>query len=337
MMNRKKQVNGMKYLAIDVGGTYTKYAVMDENSEFYEKDKVPTATGSLEEFVEMLAAVYEEHKDTVSGIAVSSPGVIDSECGFLYNGGSIFCLKNINLVEILEKRCGVPVTVENDAKCAALAEVWKGVLSDCRDALALIIGTAVGGAVICDRKILRGKNFMAGEFSYMFTDTKDCMNRKKILAHTGGVPGLIRMVSEKKGIPKDSLDGEKIFSMANCGDGETLECLRSFCRGLAVQISNCQFVTDPERVAIGGGISVQPLLIQMIKEELKKINAVFPHSMPIPDVAACKFFNDSNLIGALYVHLRAREEKLDMNKVMEFLSLVQDRREGKYLREMFMK
>lgn len=327
----------MKYLVIDVGGTFTKYAVMDENSDFYEKDKVPTAKASLEEFVEMLVTIYEDHKDTVSGIAVSSPGVIDSECGFMYNGGSIFCLKNINLVEILEKRCGVAVTVENDAKCAALAEVWKGVLSDCRDALALIIGTAVGGAVICDRKILRGKNYMVGEFSYIFTDTKDCMNRKKLLAETNGVPGLIRMVSEKKGIPAEELDGEKIFSMANCGDGEALECLREFCRGLAVQISNYQFVIDPERVAIGGGISVQPLLLQMIKEELKKINAVFPYSMPIPDVAACRFFNDSNLIGALYVHLRAQEEKLDMNKVMEFMSLVQDRREGKYLREMFMK
>lgn len=226
--------------------------------------------------------------------------------------------------------------MENDAKCAALAEVWKGVLSDCKDAIALIIGTAVGGAIICDGKILRGKNFMAGEFSYIFTDTKDCMNRKKLLAETNGISGLIQLVSQKKKIKADELDGEKIFSMANYGDKETLECLRIFCRGLAVQISNYQFITEPERVAIGGGISVQPLLIQMIKEELKKINAVFPHDMPIPDVTACKFFNDSNLIGALYVHLRAQEEKLDMNKVIEFMSLVQDRREGKYLRELFM-
>jgi len=309
----KRSRAGMKYLVIDVGGTFTKYAVMDESSEFYEKSTVPTARDSLEDFVEMLATIYGDYKDTVSGIAVSAPGIIDSDCGFMYNGGSVFCLKNLNLVEILEKRCGVAVTVENDAKCAALAEVWKGVLSDCRNAVALIIGTAVGGAVICDRKILRGNNFMAGEFSYIFTDARDCMNRNKLLAKTGGVPGLIAMVSEKKGIPKEELDGEKIFSMANCGDGETLECLRAFCSGLAVQISNYQFIIDPQRVAIGGGISVQPLLLQMIKEELKKINAVFPHSMPVPDVAACKFFNDSNLIGALYVHLRAQEGKLDIN------------------------
>lgn len=327
----------MKYLVIDVGGTFTKYAIMDEDSNFYEKNKVPTAKDSLEAFITMLVNVYENYKDTVSGIALSSPGVIDSERGFMYNGGSIFCLKNINLVEILERRCNVAVTVENDAKCAALAEVWKGSLSDCKDAIALIIGTAVGGAIICDRKILRGKNFMAGEFSYIFTDTKDCMNRKKLLAETNGVPGLIQLVSEKKKINTDKLDGEKIFSMANCGDKETLECLQIFCRGLAVQISNYQFITDPERVAVGGGISVQPLLIQMIKEELKKINTVFPHDMPIPDVAACKFFNDSNLIGALYVHLKAQEDKLDMNKVIEFMSLVQNRREGKYLRELFTK
>ncbi|KAI4446774.1 hypothetical protein C823_001292 [Eubacterium plexicaudatum ASF492] len=50
-----------------VGGTFTKYAVMDENSNFYGKDKVPTATGSLEEFVDMLVAIYENYRDTVCG------------------------------------------------------------------------------------------------------------------------------------------------------------------------------------------------------------------------------------------------------------------------------
>lgn len=52
----------MKYLVIDVGGTFTKYAIMDEDSNFYEKDKVPTAKASLEEFVEMLVTIYGNYK-----------------------------------------------------------------------------------------------------------------------------------------------------------------------------------------------------------------------------------------------------------------------------------
>lgn len=326
----------MRYLSIDVGGTFTKFAIMDEECVFYEKDKVPTRKNNLEEFTDMLVEIYNKYKDTVNGIAICAPGVIDSETGFMYNGGSIFCIKNINIVEILESRCHVPVTIENDAKCAALAEVWRGALAECRNSMALIIGTAVGGAVIIDKKVLKGRNFMSGEFSYIFTDESCCHDRSQLLAEKGGVPGLIRLVSEKKNVPEKDLDGEIIFSLANQGDKDTIECLKIFCRQLAVQISNYQFIVDPERIAIGGGISVQPVFLETIKEELKKINSVFPYSLPVPEVVTCRFFNDSNLIGALYVHLKSKEENIDVNKVREFLNCMNDRREGRYLRELFM-
>lgn len=80
----------------------------------------------------------------------------------MYTGGSLFCISNVNIVEILEQRVGIPVTVENDAKCAALAEIWQGSLKECQNAVVVVCGTAVGGAVICNREIVSGKNFMAG-------------------------------------------------------------------------------------------------------------------------------------------------------------------------------
>ena len=333
----------MKYLCIDVGGTYTKYAVMDEECDFCLKDKVPTVYDTLEHFVDMLAGIWrknqallQERGEEIAGIALSSAGVIDSETGFMYNGGSLTTISNINIVEILEKQCGVPVTVENDAKCAALAEVWRGALKGCRNAAAVICGTAVGGAVICNGKVVRGKRFMAGEFSYLLTESSDPMNPEWIFAQTGGVPALIRMVAEKKHIPAEELDGEKVFSMANCGDEEAMECIRRYACRIAMQINNCQYIFDPDRVAVGGGISAQPLFIQMIREELKKLNGIYPYVMPIPEVVPCQFFNDSNLIGALYVHLKSQEEKISIEKVEELMSLVGERREGRYLREMLM-
>lgn len=72
----------------------------------------------------------------------------------------------------------------------------------------------------------------------------------------------------------------------------------------------------------------------MIREELKKINTVYPHNIPIPEVVTCKYFNDSNLIGALYVHLQAKEERLNPEKVKAFMELLEGRREAEYLREM---
>ena len=333
----------MKYLVIDIGGTYTKYAVMDEECTFYIKDRIPTVCDTLEHFTDMLAGLYQENEkiceedgDHIQGIALSSAGVIDSETGFMYNGGSLFCIKNINIVELLEKQCGVPVTVENDAKCAALAELWRGSLAGCRNAAALICGTAVGGAVICDGKLLKGRRFMAGEFSYLLTESTDPFNENWVFAQSGGVPALIRLAAEKKQIPEEELDGEKIFSMANCGDEEAIDCIRVYANRIAMQINNCQYIFDPDRIAVGGGISAQPLFIQMIREELKKLNAVYPHVMPVPEVVACRFFNDSNLIGALYVHLKSKEKHIDINKVEELIAMLQGRREGVYLKEMLM-
>lgn len=324
----------MRYLAIDVGGTFTKYAVITEECLILEKDKIPTVTEPLEEFIASLVNIYEKYKGQVDGIALSMAGIIDSETGFMYTGGNLTCITNLNIVEMLKRRCGVHVTVENDAKCAALAEVWKGSLMDCNDAVVVVCGTGVGGAVIHDRKVLKGVHNMTGEFSYVITDAEQEYSLDHTLAGSAGIRNLLEYVSESTGIPKEELDGEKIFSMANCGDEKAIEGIREYVRRIAIQINNYQFILDPERIVIGGGISVQPLFLQMIKEELKKINAIYPWHMPIADVSVCKFFNDANLIGAVYVHMKSKERTLDIDKINELLDMVKDRREGQYLLEL---
>lgn len=148
---------------------------------------------------------------------------------------------------------------------------------------------------------------------------------------------MLALVAAKKGIPSEQLTGEWIFSQANQGDQEVLECLQQYCRRLAISISNCQFVADPEKIAIGGGISVQPIFLEMIKEELRKLNQIFPYTMPLPDVVTCKFFYDSNLIGAPYVHLKSKETSIDIDKVREFMDSVKGRPEERYLQELFAK
>ncbi len=323
------------YLVIDIGGTFTKYAIMDAESNFVYQDKMPTEQKDLSSFIDSLVELYNRFSKAyeIEGIAISSPGMIDSNTGFMYNGGSLFFIDKINIVEILENRCAVKVSVENDAKCAALAEVWRGSLADCRNSIALILGTAVGGAVIIDKKVLKGIHYMAGEFSYIFTDGKNYKSRSQLLAEQAGVPGLIGLVAEKKKMDQSKLNGEIIFSMVNQGDKEVLEALRVYCRRIAIQISNYQFLIDPEKVAIGGGISVQPILLELIREELRNLGEVFPYTMTIPEVTTCKFFNDSNLIGALYVHLKSKEEKIDVEKFQEFMKFVEGRPEGKRLKE----
>lgn len=294
----------MTYLVIDVGGTFTKYALMDRAGKFLEKGKFPTVKTSSSDFLESICQLQAAYP-TVEGIALSSAGVIDSKDGIMRNGGSLDFIENLAIADILEERCHIPVTVENDAKCAALAELWQGSLADCQNAVAMIIGTAVGGAVIVDRKVLNGKDLLAGEFSYILTDSSDSLNWRKNFAINGGLPALIEAVADQKNLSLDQVSGELIFDWAKAGDRETLRSLRDYCHLLASQLVNLHFIVNPDRFAIGGGVSEQSLFIRLIQEEIDKLIASYPFPVAKPEVVSCQFHNDANLLGALYVHLEA--------------------------------
>ena len=297
----------MNYLAIDIGGTFIKYAVITESAEIISKGKKPTDTENLDVFLDTLEEIYRENEESnPAGVAISMAGGIDVDSGYAYNGGGVRCIQNLEIVNILEERLKVPVTIENDAKAAALAEVWKGNLSDVRDGIVIVIGTAIGGAVIIDRKVLRGKNLMAGEFSYISIGEPGKPAWTDIWGNTGGARGLIQMTAAKKGLDPESLDGVAVFEMVNGGDAEARAALREYTDLLAQQIMNLQVVINPERFVVGGGISCQPVLFEELSKSVQVISDTFFGNVPVPDIMPCRFFNDSNLIGALYAHLTRR-------------------------------
>ena len=297
----------MNYAVIDVGGTFTKYAVMTAEGEFLRKGKIPTETEDIDLFLKSIAGIYEEaaaKEGDIAGVALSMPGFLDVETGYAYNGGGVYCVREMNLIEALRKRIPVPVTMENDARCAALAEFWHGNLAGCRNAAAVILGTGVGGGIIVNGEILRGKHFVAGELSYfIFDDMGDELDEKKLASLAASARGLVGMVAEAKGMPEDELDGVKVFKMIEEGDETVREILWKFAGNVARIICIIQIIIDPERVVVGGGISTQPLLIEMIRKQAEKTMKLFYWSdMPVPEIEPCRFFNDSNLIGALYSH-----------------------------------
>ena len=297
----------MNYAVVDVGGTFIKYAVMTAEGEFLQKGKIPTETQDLNLFLESIANIYREaaaNQGDIAGVALSMPGFLDVETGYAYNGGGVRCVKEINLIEALRERIPVPVTMENDARCAALAELWHGNLAGCRNAAAVILGTGVGGGIIVNGEILRGKHFVAGELSYfMLEDMGVEFDEKTIAARAASARGLVSMVAEAKGIPEEELDGVKVFRMIDDGDAAVREILWKFAGNVARLICNIQIIIDPERVVVGGGISTQPLLIEMIRDQARNMMKLFSWTeLPVPDIVPCKFFNDSNLIGALYSH-----------------------------------
>ncbi len=296
-----------KCLCIDVGGTAIKHGVIDSQLNLSCKGEVTTPYEGVEAYLDALEQIYRQAQDQVQGIAMSVPGVIDSENGICLSGGNLRFIENFNLAEELGKRVNVPVSVMNDAKSAAMAEARWGALSDCRDGIVIVLGTGIGGALIKDGKVHFGKSFAAGEFSFI-TLGENMDSADDTWAGRAGNPRLRRLVASAKGIEDpESITGFDVFAWAEEGDPLVLMALEQFTRGIAHMIVNLQVIYDPDRFAIGGGISRQPLLLKYIQKNLDYFYSQFKWPGQRADVTTCKFFNDANLIGA-YSYFLSRFE-----------------------------
>ena len=304
-----------QYLVIDVGGTDIKYAIMDKDLTFIEKGikNTPYEHG-LQGFLDTIAKIYHLYGEQVEGIAISMPGVIDSEAGYCYTGGNLVYNAGQPIAKLLAEKCNTKVHIENDGKCAALAEYWKGELKGCKNGLVMILGTGIGGGIIIDGKLLRGAHFFAGELSYLDINADKWEDMDSCFAMKYGAVPMIRKIKEAKGIEDESFDGIRDFEFINAGDEQALEIFRQFARGIANQLCNLQVVLDMEVVAIGGGISRQDIVIDTIKKcwdevidkhPAKKFGTVLPQAR----LTRCEFTSDANLVGALYGYLDYYERR----------------------------
>lgn len=301
----------MKICVLDIGGTFVKAALMDEEGHFIKKWKVKSKTQDEESFLETLDECIRECVDQMDGIAISMPGKIDSENGIAITGGAFAFINNMPIVALLEEKYHVKVAVDNDGKCAANAENWIGALQDVSSGLVYVIGTGIGGGIIIDNKVYRGVHFAAGELSCTyydknkgidpemnFWDTVSILSAGRLSA--SGLLGAYKMISNCEG----EIDGIEFFKRVNDGETCANQVLQEFAKGTARYFYDLQAILDIERIAIGGGISEQEILLKTIKEE---VDNTYREDLPLPvtkpQIVKCKFGNDANLIGALKNYL----------------------------------
>ena len=143
------------YLCIDVGGTSIKYGLLDEEGHIIQTQSVK-APLSLLEMYEVFANAYYQYQDFhLQGIALSMPGAVDSESGVIGGSSAYDYIHGPNIKKDLEEKFKIPVEIENDANCAALAEVWKGAASDVNDCCFIVSGTGIGGAIVKNKKFIK--------------------------------------------------------------------------------------------------------------------------------------------------------------------------------------
>src|SRR5699024_7450958 len=149
-------------LSFDFGGTFIKYALVQENAAISSENKVPTPSSLEGLFVLVTDVIYDFESETfIEGIAISCPGTI-TQRGEIQGSSAIPYLYDIALKDLLEERTAKRVSIENDANCAALAELWKGTANGCHEAAVVVIGTGIGGAIIRNGRLYRGSNLYGG-------------------------------------------------------------------------------------------------------------------------------------------------------------------------------
>lgn len=244
----------MKVMVFDVGGTEIKYSVMDEGLNRTDAGSVPTPQDTQEHFLDTLYALYAPHRDEVSGIAMALPGFVDTHTGFVSNGGALLYNTGTQVGRLVRERCGCPVTLENDGKAAALAELQAGALQGCATRRCL------SSAPVWAWRHHRQRPAGAGHPFYR-RGIQLCEHQRRRVGEYRKNHGLsvqhqipAQVVPRRKGLPADApMNGKLFFDAANAAEPEALEVLERFCKMVAVQIYNLTVLLDVEKVAIGGG------------------------------------------------------------------------------------
>lgn len=257
-------------LGIDLGGTAIKSGMVDETGQVHFAETTSTNTASGREAV--LDALTEacksqlKHED-VPSIGIGIPGFVDVENGILVRSANL-PLDDTPIAEILSKRLGKAVYLENDANCALAGEIFAGCGREASDFLMVTVGTGVGGGICLNKKIYRGVDGRAGEFGHMTVvmHGRPCpCTRIGCWEQYASVTALCRMTKEAADEFPDSLlaqniretgvvNGRTAFEAAKNGCATAETVLEHYSENLAVGLNSLITIFRPERIVLAGAI-----------------------------------------------------------------------------------
>jgi glucokinase len=261
-----------RLIGVDVGGTKLAVAALD-GATLQEPLIEPTDLSGGQELVEQLVrAIGRAGEACAVGVAV--PSVVDFETGRVRSSVNV-PLQDIPLREVLRERLGVPVYVDNDATCAALAEAYddEGLLI-ARHLVMLTIGTGVGGGIVIHGRVYRGATGAAAELGHTIIGAD---LRRAPFAHRDDFPQPGSLESLASGSALNEIACEHgvqpghVIDAAQDGHDGARAAIELLGRRLGVGIANAINTFDPDVVVVGGGVSTAgDMLLAPAREEAQR-------------------------------------------------------------------
>ncbi|WP_348944919.1 ROK family protein [Chitinibacter sp. FCG-7] len=283
----------MNLIAFDIGGTQIKYGIVDEtgqvlSAELCDTPKLDGGAGLLKVLIalaEPLKAAYQP-----AGIAISSFGLIDAKNGAVLGAAeAIDGYTGTQVKAELEAALQLPVAIDNDVNCVAIAEGWRGAAQGVENYIAVAIGTGIGGGIVINDRIYRGHRAAAGEWGYMLVDGLIWED----YASMRGLQHRVQALDTGR-----SLDGRAIFALYDQGDAQISQVVDQWFAFLATGLANLIYALNPERLVIGGGITARgPVFLAELCAAVDKV--LLPDFKNMSQIVLASAGNHAGMIGAV--------------------------------------
>ncbi len=300
-------------VGIDVGGTKALGVAIDESGVVIAEDRCATPRGddSLDPLVDRLVELAQSlGVDGSLGIGV--PGLVTRE-GVLRAAPNLDGVADFDVGRLVAERLGHPVSVDNDATCALVAEWQLGAAVGTENMILVTLGTGIGGGLVANGAVQRGMNGFAGEFGHMVVHPdgprcpcgrRGCWERYAsgsglaMLARDAATGGRLRAVVERAGGDPQNVRGEHVQAAAIDGDDDAIAVIDDFGRWVALGLSNLTNAFDPEMFVLGGGLAagadsyLEPI-VRWYGELLYQ-----PHLRPMPRIEFATWGPLAGAVGA---------------------------------------
>lgn len=305
-------------LGIDIGGSKIAAALIDESGSIIQQIRRPSdRSADSKQFISLLFETVNTlcpKRSQISFCGVGYPGSISRQ-GHIISSPNLPMLIGLPLKNELEKLLSVAVAVDNDANCAALAELKFGALQNAGQAILLTLGTGIGGGIICNGELYRGVSGTAGEVGHMIIHPNgrpcSCGNKGcwEKYASAKALTALLR--KQAMADPNSILWQIACGNIKNIGahcteaalkkdDQAAVIALEEYLEELSTGISNLCCLFDPQIIAIGGGLSaLYPYFAQKLQTLVKQ--KVYSGDAWQGKLIKARFGNNAGLIGAAFL------------------------------------
>ena len=297
-------------IGVDVGGSHVGIGIVDATGKLllkkekdYDKKQDDMSNIVLNTIIEIIKEIIKENNinvEEIESIGIAFPGTV-SETSVIK--AENLGIENYEVVKKIKKEFNVPIYLENDAKCAAIAEKEFGSLKKYEDSVFLIVGTGIGGAVFLDGKLLKPKRFSGFEVGHMV------INKNGIKCNCGRKGCFetycsMRRLKEKisKEFDLNTIDGIKIreFIEQNQENDKLNKILDEYIQDLQIGIANLINIFEPQAISIGGSFGHYEILLKRLQDKINEKTELY-NKEQIPKILTADLKNDAGIIGAAMI------------------------------------